>query len=243
MNGKLISAKLCHDNDSIYWKLTLADNSGNIIGTFGTKSNTLDFRTFTFGLIKILNNQNLFALTDQNISAPILVKSSPTRIESIGNEEGHFLTIDSNAQISYGTGFDMSLYEKAKLTTLESKSGILCARIEGKYWTQYLQAPEAYKGFKYVYDVDSSLNQQIYGANYFSMFIYQILNICKIDDLITHSKSNYPEVSIVLDDKSEILAIGNIAQSNWLAITDKGYILSNTSIQQIILNSNKNTKR
>lgn len=242
MKGQLISAKLCHENKEIFWKLTLADDAGNIIGTFGSKSNTLDFRTFTFGLIKILNKQNLFELTDEAISAPVFVKSSPMRIESIGNEEGYFLTIDSNAQMSYGKGFDKSLYERAKLATLESKSGILSARIEGKYWAQYLQAPHAYRGFKPVYNVDSSFEQQIYGANYFSMFVYQILNICKIDDLITYGKGDYPELSIVLDDTGKISAVGNITQNTWLVLTDKGYALSNTPMEQITVDPQKNTK-
>ncbi len=231
MEAQLISAKLCREENGIFWKLTLADNNNNIIGTFGTKVDTINFRVFTFGLTKILNNRNLFNLTGKTLSSPILVKRTPTRVESIANKDGRFFSIDSSAKMSYGREFDTSDYEEATLTSLESKSGILQTNIDLGYSSQCFQAPEAYRGFKPVYNVDSSMEQQIAGANYFAMFIYQVLNVCKIDDLIQQGDKKYPKLSIALDEKENIIALGDVNKEIWLIQSKEGYTLSNTPIK------------
>lgn len=226
MNAKLISAKLYREDNDIYWELTLADSNDNIIGTFGSKSDTLNFRAFTFGLTEICNNQNLFNLTNKRISSHILVKRSPTRIESIANDEGDFLTIDNDAKISYGKGVNVDDYESGTLTSLTSKSGILMAGINIGFESQYFQAPSAYIGFKPVYDVDLSLEQQTFGANYFAAFIYHILKICKIDNLIEQNCSQCPEVSIELNNDGKIISLGDKNGKIWLSKADGIYTLS-----------------
>jgi len=217
MFGKISSIKLHSDNNTSYWIITIIDENGYEIGTFGDMHNgdSSNFRKQTFGIMQICNCMDLFKMSGKDLQVPILVDAMPTRIGTLCNENGDYLSIDENANITIGSDFDTKKCEMGKLVGLESSSGIMSAKIIKDFSLQYFQAPMAYRGFKEIYDFPVSDEEEKKGAEYFKSFVLGIMDICHITDLI-NGTDNLPIVSICVDSENQIRAIGNSNESIWL---------------------------
>lgn len=230
MIGKIKGIKLNYTDKGAYWEIIIVDENDILVGTFGSaeKSDAINFRMQTFGLMKILNNMNLFNLGNQNKSIPILVKGNWVRVESIANENGEFFSVDRNADMQYGMTTDLSAYELANIDSFHSKSGILALRINKDNSAQDFELPKVYRGFKQVYDVVVEKQVELLGAQEFLLAVCGILKVCKIEELLPQNAelSNLPLISYVLDNDGKIHAIGNLEQDYWLTNATDEYILS-----------------
>ncbi len=228
MLGKISSIKLINKDDESYWTITIIDEKGYEIGIFGDheKSDSINFRKQTFGILKVCECMDLLSISGNKIEIPILVDSSITRVNAVSNENGEYLAIDRDANMELGLGYDIKKCEKQKITALESSSGIISAKLMGNWSMQYFQAPMAYRGFKEIYDFPVSDEDEKKGADYFQCFVTQILNIGNINELIL-DKSRMPIVSVNLDENGKINAIGNPNGDVWLVDEDT-YSISKT---------------
>ena len=210
MLGRISSIKLINNDSNSYWEITIVDENGFEIGTFGSedKSDSINFRKQTFGLLKICETTNLLSLGGNEIEIPVLTDASMTRVNAVCNEDGEYLSIDRDANMELGFGYDTSKCEKRQITGLESKSGIISAQLLGDWSIQYFQAPMAYRGFKEIYDFPVSDEDEKTGADYFQCFVTQILNIGKVKELIPN-KNKMPVILVNVDDNGKINAIGN----------------------------------
>ena len=217
MLGRISSIKLINDNEKAFWEITVVDENGFEIGTFGDveKSDSINFRKQTFGLLKICNCMNILGIGGNEIEIPIFVDSGLTRVNAICNEDGEYLAIDRDANMELGVGYDISKCEKQKIATLESASGVISAKLLGKWSVQHFQAPMAYRGFKELYDFPVSDEDEKNGADYFQCFVTKILNIGKVNELIP-DKSKMPIISVSVDENGKINAIGNANGDVWL---------------------------
>jgi hypothetical protein len=228
MLGKISSIKLINEDDKSYWSITIIDENGFEIGTFGDceKSDSINFRKQTFGILKVCECIDLLSIGGNKIEIPIFVDSSITRVNAVSNENGEYLAIDRDANMELGFEYDISKCEKQKITTLESSSGVISAKLMGNWSMQYFQAPMAYRGFKEIYDFPVSDEDEKKGADYFQCFVTQILNIGKINELIP-DKSKMPVVSVNMDETGKITAIGNANGEIWL-VDENAYSISKT---------------
>ena len=64
MKAKICSIYLMHNVGGVYWKVTLIDEQGNLLGTFGDKvyCDDINFRKQTFYIMKILNSWDLLKI-------------------------------------------------------------------------------------------------------------------------------------------------------------------------------------
>ena len=217
MLGRISSVKLINKDNNSYWEITIVDENGFEIGTFGSedKSDSINFRKQTFGLLKICETTNLLSLGDNEIEIPVFTDASITRVNAICNEDGEYLSIDRDANMELGLGYDISKCEKRKITSLESMSGIVSAKLLGDWSIQYFQAPMAYRGFKEIYDFPVSDEDEKTGADYFQCFVTQVLNIGKVKELIPNKKK-MPVVLVNVDDNGKISAVGSPNGDVWL---------------------------
>lgn len=229
MLGRISSIKLINNDENSYWLVTVVDENGYEIGTFGdcNKGDSINFRKETFGIMKICNCMNLLNLSGENIEIPILVDAGMTRVNAICNKDGEYVSIDRDANMAIGDNYDTSKCEEGKLVSLESSSGIISTKIERDFSVQYFQAPMAYRGFKEIYDFPVSDEDEKKGADYFKYFVTQVMAIGKVDDLVIGP--NRPIVSIYLDDNGKIKALGNSNGDTWLVDGDS-YSTSNTPL-------------
>lgn len=232
MIGRISSIKLNKTEKGAYWLLKIVDENDIEFGMFGSaeKDDCINFRNQTYGIMRVLNNWNLFNLGNQDLSFPIYVKSTPTYIESVANSQGEYFSVDREANLSSGTKTDLSDYKLATIKSLESTSGCIAARIEEDYTIQYFQIPSAYKGFTPVYEYTAWKEEdELDGAENFLYTICNIMQICKIDELLPseYLSINFPVINFTLDSNNQVKAIGNISQDFWLNDTEDGYLFSN----------------
>lgn len=217
MLGRISSIKLITKGENSFWSITVIDENGFEIGTFGDeeKSDSINFRKQTFGVLKVCECMNLLGISGNKIEIPVLVDAGMTRVNAVCNEDSEYLAIDKDANMEFGLGYDTSKCEKQKITALESSSGVISAKLLGNWSVQYFQAPMAYRGFKEIYDFPVSDKDEKNGADYFQSFVTQILNIGKVNELIL-DKSKMPIISVSVDENGKISAIGNANGDIWL---------------------------
>ena len=226
-NGKIESIKLKTFGDKAFWHITIVDMEGNEIGTFGNifLSDSVSFREQTFGLMQILNNYKLLALDGEDRKYPIYVDDSKYFISCIANENGDYLDIDPNNHmpISYGTGKDISKFNKRELSGFKSGSGCLLANTRADHFTQGLLIDGVYFGCRGLYGPVKSEDVETAEicADNFRNAICGIMNVCNEKDLI--KSDNYPEVTVQLDEENNITAIGSKDERLYLAFTGEGY--------------------
>lgn len=223
MKAKISSIKLNRHNDSFYWKITLVDEEGNIIGTFGdeTNCNDINFRKETFYLMKILKNWDLLKLDGQKKAIPMLVDNEYGFIDYIANEDGDYLKFDyKTGEVLNGSGLDVSDFIEAGITSLESKSLSIIAEVSVGLARRGLIG-SVYRGFSPLYSREVTEEQEKNGARSFKEFVYGVLRVCKFSELI--QSNTYPEVSVKLDSNGNVVAIGNLEESEYLYNSDNGY--------------------
>jgi len=232
MYGKISSMELINTESGCFWQLTIVDENGFEIGTFGTpdKSDSISFRKQTFGIMHACGCWDLLSISGKKISFPILVEEDPIRLNTICNADGEFISIDLDGTVRYGENYDISNCEERTLTSLESSSGILSAETTTKYTRQHFQSPNSYIGFNELYAQQTSKELEQKGANSFKNFVCQILHLGKISNLFKDNCDfhTYPTVSIILDKDNNIKAIGDINERAWLINNDEGYSISKT---------------
>lgn len=231
MLGKISSIKLIKNDDSYYWSITIVDENGFEIGTFGDESKTdsVNFRKQTFGILKVCECMNLLGIGGNEIEFPVFVDAGMTRVNAICNDDGEYLAIDRDANMELGLDYDISKCEKQKVATLESSSGIISAKLLGNWSVQHFQAPMAYRGFKELYDFPVSDEDEKKGADYFQCFVTQVLNIGKVNELIP-DRNKMPVISVCVDENGKINAIGNANGNVWLINGDNYSIDNNPPI-------------
>lgn len=242
MIGRVKSIKLCYTQTGAYWAITIVDENGIEVGTFGTpeKSDSINFRFQTFGMMSVLNNMNLFNLGEQKLQFPVLIRRPSLHIESVANYDGDFLTIDKNANMSFGKTNDLLQYEDAIIVGVKSQSGVISLQIAQDYTLQSFISPNAYVGFKQVYDFNIDKIKEKKGADSFMYTICNIMKICNIKELLTPTNYSvkFPIIFYSLDSNGKIKAIGNTKQEVWLNDTNNGYVLSD-KVEDMMLESKK----
>lgn len=235
MIAKIKNIKLCPKENGAYWLITIVDQNDCEIGSFGIseKDDPINFRTETFGIMQILNKMNLFELCNKKIEIPILVKRDFLYVESIANTEGDFFSVDKNGNISSGKIENLSEYEPATIVGFESQSGVLALKIKRNYTIQYFQVPSVYLGFKLIHDFRVEENVELESAKRFMYTIYNILRVCKINDLLPQNDRDviYPQISIVIDSNEKIQSIGNLEENHWLNDEEEKYTLSKEPVK------------
>lgn len=214
-----------NDND-LYWKITLIDDQGNVLGTFGDgiHCDDINFRKQTFYIMKILNNYNLLKLDGLEKKFPVLVDNDFSRINYIANSSGDYLKFDyQTGEVLSGSGCDVSQFVQKEISSLISRSGVLMASIIDKYNHRAVSGDMSYLGFTEVYPNQENKELEIRGARCFKDFVCGILKLCNMKELI--QSNNYPEVSVKFDAKGNIIAIGDIEGREYLYIIEHGYEL------------------
>lgn len=228
MNTRISSICLIRNSDGVYWKITLVDESGNVLGTFGDECNCddINFRKQTFYLLKILNNWDLLKIDGQEKSFSVLVDNEFSRINCIANYNGDYLKFDyATGEVLTGSGCDTSQFFSQKISSLLSRSGVFTASIIDKYSHRAVSGDMSYLGFTEIYPNQDNEELEIKGSRCFKEFVCGILDLCNINELI--QSSNYPEVSVKFDSNGNIIAIGDIEGNEYLYITENGYKLIN----------------
>lgn len=216
---------LVDNNNGLYWKITFKDDDGNILGTFGDglHCDDINFRKQTFYIMKILNNWDLLKLDGQEKTFPVLVDNEYSYINYISNNNGEYLKFDyQTGEVLCGSGCDVSELVPKKISSLVSRSGVLMVSVIDNYSHRAVSCDMSYLGFSPVYEGGVvSEEQEHRGARYFKEFVYGILQLCGIRELI--QSNNYPEVSVEFDSNGNIIGIGDIIGDEWLYITENGY--------------------
>ena len=237
MIGIIKNLKLIEEPNNTHWLITIVDEDENLVGTFHKKqNNNIDFRNQTYGIMCVTNCMDLLKIGNLKKDYNVFVKAKPTRIEIISDEEGNYLRIDpETAELTIGERLDISGLEKRKITGIQSKSGVVFINTRSDYLIQSMSGDYSYLGFKKLYSRFTTKDEEEKGAKFFKDFITQILKICKIDDLIEDSTIKR-KVQVELDDKGQIISIGNEQGNTWIElknneyeiIDEERYILSNT---------------
>jgi len=236
MTGYISSIKLNYNIEIPYWVLTIVDDNGNVIGTFGhsTMVSYENFRMQTFGIMQVLDNWNLFNLTNDKIDFVCFTIMHGSRTLGIINEDGHYLYIDpetAELSIGYDYGHVYKDLERRRIDGLISSSGTLSIttndNVSGDqcgYVGTSLIAPHAYYNFK---PLGCYSRTEFDSAKYFSDFVTQVMKIGKISDLIKQGKGINPnlKVSIVVNDGC-ITEISDPNREYVLTSDVKGYMLS-----------------
>ena len=214
------------NNSNLYWKITFIDEHGNFLGTFGNEiyCDDINFRKQTFYIMKILNNWDLLKLDNIEKIFSVLVDNEFFRINYIANSNGDYLKFDyETGEVLGGSGLDVSQFVPKQISSLVSGSGVLMSSVTDKYSHAGVSGDNAYLGFVPIYPNQNNKELEVYGEQCFKNFIYGILNLCGIKELI--QSNNYPEVSVKLDSDGNIIAIGDIEGKDYLYITENGYEL------------------
>lgn len=226
--ARISSISLVQNNGNLCWKITLIDDQDRILGTFGNEiyCDDINFRKQTFYIMKILNNWDLLKLDGLEKKFPVLVDNEFSRINYIANSNGEYLKFDYvTGEVLRGSGMDVSQFFLNQISSLVSRSGVLMASIIDKYNHRGFSADNAYLGFIPIYPNQNDKELEIYGSRCFKEFVYGILSLCNIKELI--QSNNYPEVSVKFDLNGNIIAIGDIDGNEYLYITKNGYDLIN----------------
>lgn len=221
-----------------YFKVTLLDKEGNLIGYFGNEelSSPEAFRIETFGILTACNCFDLLRLGGEEIKPlEVWMKYDFRREKVLYIKNNNGITLDTD-DLFYQTNKEIfhkfrknKNEKKVKIKKIVSESGTYIMYLYGEHCRTCFVPGNLYYGFGYPLTFKKNeVNAEGYLRTVLQYFFYikNILKFYRTDDLMTLNRkrpSIYRKVSILLDENDEIYAIGNEETNMYLVIKEGKY--------------------
>ncbi len=236
MIGNIQSIRLCLGKENPYWKITLGDDYGNVVGEFGQEffNGVIGFRNQTFGIMEICNCMDLLKLGNIMKENRMYVKKSALGTALIASETGDYFYQDpESGAIEIGSNYNITNLKKGDLIAIESRSGALCLTFKQGDSIEFgVSISGVYNGLKKIYDRKVSPLEELKSAILFTKTICWLLKNCQVTELITKD-SPVRKVKYDVSESGKVKAIGNLEETSWITISEKGELILQDTYEKL----------
>ncbi len=235
------------DADNSYFEVSLVDEEGVSLGTFGSPliTDPINFRKQVYGLLEACNITDLLKLGGKaNINIPITFKcNSHNHVNEIHNTNNQTFHLTSEGEyLTEETQADNREEFEGSIASIVSENEAFIIRINNPHFTASYNTGNIYYGFGYP-RLSETKNPELTkkATRHYQKYLENILKFLGTDDLLKVGGEpiELPKVLIKKDESGNIIALGNQEKDYYLCISHNGYKIEKG---KLVINKNKGKK-